>query len=197
MRTSRAVTPSRAYPPSAARARSVWSAGSSRSRRCCREVIVGRVTGVKRRGEPAFGADEVREALDPTHERFPRIERGPEHFRSFDAFVDLVLQHGDDEVGSPREMPVERSNAHSRKVGDLLRGRVNAAAREHGLCGLHQCDDIPLRIRALTPRRVDTAPRRWSRRPDRLGVHDPPLAKRKRIPYSIGKSFRLVAVYAD
>src|SRR5664279_3267299 len=43
-----------------------------------REVIVGWVAGVQRRGEPAFGTDEVGEALDPTHERFPRTERGPE-----------------------------------------------------------------------------------------------------------------------
>jgi hypothetical protein len=50
------------------------------------EVIVGRVTGVQRRGEPAFGADEVREALDPAHERFPRTERGPELLRSLERF---------------------------------------------------------------------------------------------------------------
>jgi len=43
-----------------------------------REVIVGRVAGVKRRGEPAFGADEVRETLDPTYERIPWIDPGPE-----------------------------------------------------------------------------------------------------------------------
>jgi len=189
---------------SVARVPAVYRSGEERLERrfepvheVFREVIVGRVTGVKRRGEPAFGADEIREALDPTHERFPRTERGPEHFRSFDAFVDLVLQHGDDEVGSAREMPVERSHAHSRKIRDLLRGRVYTAAREHGLCGLHQCDDIPLRVRALTTRRIESAPRRWSRRPDRLGCHDPPLAKRKTIPYSSGKSFRLVAVYVD
>src|ERR1017187_1308924 len=158
-----------------------------------RQVTVGRVTGMQRRGEPTFGADKVREALDPTHERFPRTARGPEHFRSFDALVDLVLQHGDDEVGSAREMPVERSHAHSRKIRNLLRRRVHPAAREHGLCGLHQRDDIPLRVRALTPRRVDTALRRRSRRPGRLGCHGPPVFdNRKEFPYSFGKSFRLM-----
>jgi hypothetical protein len=30
-----------------------------------REIVVGRVTGVERRGDPAFGADEIREVLDP------------------------------------------------------------------------------------------------------------------------------------
>jgi hypothetical protein len=116
-----------------------------------REVIVGRFTGVERRGKPLLGADEVREALDPTRKRFPRIKGGPELVCGFDAFVDLVLQHGDDEVGSAREMPIEGSNAHPRKIRDLLRGRVHTAYCEHRLCGLQQGDDIPPRIRALTP----------------------------------------------
>jgi len=152
-----------------------------------REVIVGWITGVQRRGEPTFGADKVRESLDPTHERFPRTEGGPEFFRSLDAFIDLVLQHRDDEVESARKMPVERSNAHSRKIRDLLRWRIHAAAREHGLGCLHQGDDSPPGVGAMTPRRVDTGRRRWSRRPDRLESHDPPLAKRKYLPYNTGK----------
>jgi hypothetical protein len=41
------------------------------------EAFVGRIAGVERRGEPAFGADEVGEAPDPGYERVPRIERGP------------------------------------------------------------------------------------------------------------------------
>src|SRR5215469_15955979 len=86
-----------------------------------REIIVGRVTGVQRRGEPAFGADEVGEALDPAGERIPRTERGTELFRSFNALVDLVLQHGDDEVRSARKMPVERSHTYSGTVSDLFR----------------------------------------------------------------------------
>ena len=47
-----------------------------------REVIVGWVAGVQRRGESAFGADEVSEELDPPRERLPRSERVPEHVRS-------------------------------------------------------------------------------------------------------------------
>src|ERR1700729_2146732 len=92
-------------------------------------------------------------------------------------------------------MPVERSDAHSRKIGDLLRGRVHTAVPEYGLCGRYQCDDIPLCVRTLTTRRVGTALRRRHRRADRLGCHGPPVANRKAIPYSSGKRFRLVAVY--
>jgi hypothetical protein len=112
---------------------------------------------MQRRGKPEFGADEFRESLDPTHERVPRTEYGPELRGCFDAFVYLVLQHSDDEVGSAREMSVERSHAHSRTIRDLLRGRVHAAARKHGPGGLKQCDDIPLGVRPLTPGFVKTA----------------------------------------
>src|ERR1700691_1807372 len=102
-----------------------------------REAIVGGVTGVQRGGEPALGGDEFREALGPPQERVPRTQCGPECRGSVDALVDLVLHYGDDEVGPAREMPVQRADAHSRTIGDLLRGRVHAAVREHGLGGLH------------------------------------------------------------
>jgi hypothetical protein len=102
-----------------------------------REAIVGGVTGVQRGGETALGGDEFREALGPPQERVPWAQCGPERCGSVDALVDLVLHYGDDEVGPAREMPVQRADAHSRTIGDLLRGRVHAAVCEHGLGGLH------------------------------------------------------------
>jgi hypothetical protein len=162
-----------------------------------REAIVGGVTGVQRGGETALGGDEFGEALGPPQERVPWAQCGPERCGSVDTLVDLVLHYGDDEVGPAREMPVQRADAHSRKIGDLLRGRVHAAVREHGLGGLHEREDIPLRVRALPPRGVGAACRRGRLRADRLGCHGPPLAKRKSLPYSSGKSFRLTSAYLD
>jgi hypothetical protein len=41
-----------------------------------REIVVGRVTGVERRGDPAFGADEIREVLDPLRGKICRLGTG-------------------------------------------------------------------------------------------------------------------------
>jgi hypothetical protein len=56
-----------------------------------REVVVGRVPGVQRIGESAFGADEVGEPPDPAGERLPGAERAAELLGGLDALVDLVL----------------------------------------------------------------------------------------------------------
>ena len=93
------------------------------------KIVERRVTRVRRRGETTLDADEFSEMAELCREGLPRLMIRTECRRCARACVDLLLQHGDDQIGTAKEVLVKRPDAG--EVRNLLRRRVDTRSSEH------------------------------------------------------------------
>ena len=106
------------------------------------ERVEGRIPGVQGRGEPVFGRDERRVAVQPARQRLARRVGGAERGAGLGAGIDLVLQHGHDQVRATGEVPIHRPDANAGALGDLPRGRVDPQVAEADLAASSRASTI-------------------------------------------------------
>jgi hypothetical protein len=112
-----------------------------------------RIARVQRRGEAAFGGEQLGEALDPPGERLRGLVRGTQRLARIGDGVDTAFHDGFDEVRALREVPVQGADSYAGQVGDLLGRCVHAGGVEDGPGGLDQRVDVASRVGAAPARR--------------------------------------------
>jgi hypothetical protein len=103
---------------------------------------------VQRRGESAFGREQLGETVDPLGECFGRLVRGTQGRARVGDRVDPAFHDGFDQVRTLREVPVQRADSYAGQIGDLFRRCVYAGGGEDGTRGLDQRADVTSRVGA-------------------------------------------------
>ena len=132
------------------------AAASSRARECGSQPlheVAGqpferRIAGVQGGGEPAFGPEEFDEPVDPERQRPRRWVGGAQLGAGGGDGVDPGPHHGLDQVRALGEVPVQRADADSGEVGDLLGRGVHAGGVEDRPRRLDQGLDVALGVGA-------------------------------------------------
>lgn len=102
-------------------------------------------------GEPTFGPDERRIALQPNRKRLERRIFGGEYWGCIRAGVHFAAEDGGDQVGAMREAAIQGANADTGAVRNLSHGSIHSGGREYRHCRLQQGVDAALSVRAQTP----------------------------------------------
>jgi NAD(P)-dependent dehydrogenase (short-subunit alcohol dehydrogenase family) len=125
---------------------------------------------VQRRGESAFGCDEVHVTKHPSRERFARLVRDSQQRRRVRAGIDFMAEDGGDEVRALWKMAVHGAETDSRLGGDLPHRRIHSGSREHCHRRLQQRVHVPLSIGAHAPDSITAAAARVRNEFGRLDV---------------------------
>ena len=127
--------------------------------------LEGGVIGPQHVRQAVLGDEEVDEHADPAGQGAVRpVALRQQHGTGFGAGLDLVPVDGDDQVGSRREVPVDRADAHAGPGRDVAHRHVDP--------GLDECCSGRLQQRRLIPPGVGPLARRCRPQPA-LTAHYP------------------------